>query len=157
MQLITPIHFIRLIFSLYDHPVSGSAKITDNYYMNFSADKSAFWTIGEILNNALVQSGQSLAGQINYPFPSPFNYEKNAYIYIPFNMVNNIDIQFNVYTVAMKLVYSSNQVINYFNGQKVIKWNGRNAGNNKLSTGVYIYVIKSGSNLSMGKLVIFNQ
>jgi flagellar hook assembly protein FlgD len=57
----------------------------------------------------------------------------------------------------MKLVYSSNQPFNYFNGLKVIKWNGRNSDNNKLPTGVYIYTAKTGDNLAKGKLVIFNQ
>jgi hypothetical protein len=143
--------------SLYNSDVSGSTKITNNYFINFSAANSTFWTNGEILNNAVIQSGQSLAGSINYPFPSPFNYLKNAFIYIPINPVNNTGIQFNVYTIAMKLVYSSNQPFNYFNGLKVIKWNGRNSDNNKLPTGVYIYTAKTGDNLTKGKLVIFNQ
>ena len=143
--------------SLYNSDVSGTTKITNNYFINFSAVNSTFWTNGEILNNAVIQSGQSLAGSINYPFPSPFNYLKNAFIYIPINPVNNIGIQFNVYTIAMKLVYSSNQPFNYFNGLKVIKWNGRNSDNNKLPTGVYIYTAKTGDNLAKGKLVIFNQ
>jgi hypothetical protein len=143
--------------SVYNSAVSGAVEITNNYFINFSAPNGAFWTRGQILNNAVIDSGQSAAGPINYPFPSPFDYQKNAYIYVPIIPVNNINVQFNVYTIAMKLVYSSNQPFNYFNGKKVIKWNGRNSNNNKLPTGVYIYTVSSGGSLTKGKLVIFNQ
>ncbi|MDR3668792.1 MAG: hypothetical protein P4L35_18295 [Ignavibacteriaceae bacterium] len=144
-------------FSLYDRPMNGAIEIVKNYYINFSADKKAFWTTGEILNNSTIQSGQSLAGQINYPFPSPFIYDKNVKLYIPVNQFISNGMQFNVYTVAMKLVYSSNMNLSYYNGQKVITWDGKNSFSNKLSTGVYIYIIKSGDNLNTGKLVIINQ
>ena len=143
-------------FSLYDQPMNGATQISNNYYINFSADKKAFWTTGEILNNGTIQSGQSLAGQINYPFPSPFIYDKNVNLYIPVNQFSSNSMQFSVYTIAMKLVYSSNMNLSYFNGQKVIRWDGKNSGNNKLSTGVYIYAIKSEGNQIIGKLVILN-
>ena len=141
----------------YNSQAGGAKEITSNYYINFSAAKSMYWTNGEILNNIIINSGQSLAGQINYVFPSPFNYSKNAYLYIPVSQVNDLNIQFNVYTIAMKLVYSSSQALTYFNGQKVIKWNGKNSSENKLPTGVYIYVVKNGDSFTKGKLVIFNQ
>jgi flagellar hook assembly protein FlgD len=57
----------------------------------------------------------------------------------------------------MSLVYSTIQtIINYY-GQKVVKWNGRKADNEKLPSGVYLYVTKCGNNISKGKLVIFNE
>ncbi len=113
-----------------------------------------FRTTSEILNNSVIQSGHSLAQQIASPFPSPFVYEKNSYIYIPVTSQDNAYVQFNVYTIDMSLVYASNQIAIYFNGQKVIKWNGKNAGNKELSTGVYIYVVKTGNNTSTGKFAI---
>lgn len=143
--------------SYYSSAAGGAKEITSNYYINFSASNSTYWTNGEILNNIVISSGQSLAGQINYVFPSPFSYSKNAYLYIPVSQVNDLNIQFSVYTIAMKLVYSSSQSLTYFNGQKVIKWDGRNSGEKKLPTGVYIYVVKNGGGLTKGKLVIFNQ
>ena len=57
----------------------------------------------------------------------------------------------------MKLVYSTNQKVNYIYGQKVVRWNGLDNHNNKLSSGVYIYVTKSGDEIKKGKLVIFNE
>jgi len=144
-------------FSIYDHQENNSTQINNNYFVGFSADKPAFWTTSEILNNSIVQSGYNIAGQLNYPFPSPFYYTKDTYLYIPINNSNDSYVQFNVYTVAMNLVYSTNKLVNYFNGEHVIQWNGRNNQNNKLSTGIYIYVTKTGGVKTMGKLAIINQ
>ena len=144
-------------FTLYDHAVDGASKITDNYFINFSADQKAFWTTSEILNNSVVQPGQSFANQIDYPFPTPFIYVKNHFLYFPVASAENTSVQFYAYTSSMDLVYSSNFQLNYFNGQKAIRWNGLDAKNKKLSSGVYIYTIKSGGNLITGKFVIINQ
>jgi hypothetical protein len=143
--------------TLYNSPAGGGEEITPNYYINFSAANNAFWARGEVLNNKVIQSAQNLAGPINYVFPSPFNYAKNPWIYIPVNQVNNSNVQFNVYTINMKLVFSSNQLLNYFNGKLVLRWNGRNINDNKLPTGVYIYTVNTGGSLVKGKLVIFNE
>ena len=143
-------------YTLYDHQANDAQKITDNYFIKFSTNQPAFWTTSEIFNNSVVQTGQSLAGQIDFPFPSPFNYSKNEFIYIPFNSSNNVNVNFNVYNVSMNIVYSSNKILSYYNGQKVIKWNGRDTNNGKLASGIYIFVIKSGNNITKGKIVIFN-
>ena len=45
-------------------------------------------------------------------------------------------------------------MIDYVNGQKVIKWNCRIRKNEKLHSGIYIYIIKSGDNLTKGKIGI---
>ncbi len=70
--------------------------------------------------------------------------------------MNNDYADLNIYTTSMKLVYSNNEHISYGQGQKTfIQWNGLDKNNNKLASGVYIYVTKSGNNVSKGKLVIF--
>ncbi|MHB1687049.1 MAG: MXAN_6640 family putative metalloprotease [Ignavibacteriaceae bacterium] len=144
-------------FGLYSQPVNGAVKLTDNYYTTFSADKNAFWLTAEILNGDTIQVGQSLARPVDYAFPSPFNYNKNSFIYIPVTPDQTADVQLYIYTVSMNLVYSTEQKLNYIYGQKVVKWNGRKTDNEKLPSGVYIYITKSGNNISKGKLVIFNE
>ncbi len=144
-------------FGLYSQPVDGAIKLTNNYYSTFSADKNSFWLTAEILNGDTIQEGQSLAAPVNFAFPSPFNYNKNSSIYIPVTPDQTIEVNLYVYSVSMNLVYSTNQaIINYY-GQKVIRWNGRKADNEKLPSGVYLYVTKCGNNISKGKLVIFNE
>jgi hypothetical protein len=148
--------FFNFNLNLYNYPETGTIKITDNYYTKFTADNNTVWTIADILNNSVVKTSQGLNGQTSSPFPSPFKYTTNAFLYIPINPENNSNVQFNVYTISMSLVYSSDQTIDSYNGQTVIKWNGRNSSNGELATGVYIYTIKSGSNIITGKIVIFN-
>jgi hypothetical protein len=58
----------------------------------------------------------------------------------------------------MKLVYSSTvSLIKLDNVKPVIMWSGKDNNNQKLSSGVYIYVLKSGNTVKKGKLVIFNE
>ncbi len=149
-------NFYSINFRILNHYVEGAENIR-NYYVVFNAKNGAFWTTAEVLNNRIVIPGQNLAGQINFSFPSPFNYGKDPFIYVPVNQVDNSDVQFNVYSITMNLVFSSYETISYYNGEKVVKWNAKNSNNNKLPTGVYIYVVKSGDMVGKGKLVIINQ
>jgi hypothetical protein len=58
----------------------------------------------------------------------------------------------------MKLVYSSTvSLIKLDNVKPVIMWSGKDNNNQKLSSGVYIYVLKSGNTVKKGKIVIFNE
>ena len=57
----------------------------------------------------------------------------------------------------MNLVYSGTVNVFSNNGHSVVAWNARNSKNERLATGVYIYVTKAGDNVIKGKLVIFNQ
>ena len=63
----------------------------------------------------------------------------------------------NIYNIGMKLIYSVKQSVIDYNGRKMAKWNGMDKNNNRLSSGVYIYVTKSGDEIKKGKLVIFNE
>jgi hypothetical protein len=58
----------------------------------------------------------------------------------------------------MNLVYSKEQTVGSpVNGKYVIVWNALDKNGEKLPTGVYIYITKSGGNTTKGKLVIFNE
>jgi hypothetical protein len=144
-------------FNLYTYAQNGSSKLADNYYDNFSADKPAFWVTSAILNNMVIDTGIYITQNNDYVFPSPFNYKKNSYIYIPAKPDTYGIIEMNIYNTAMKLMYSVKQNVIDYNGHKVAKWNGLDKNNNRLSSGVYLYVTKSGDEIKKGKLVIFNE
>jgi hypothetical protein len=58
----------------------------------------------------------------------------------------------------MQLVYTEQKNIQNLPGsQKGVSWNGLDNDENKLSSGVYIYVIRIRDNVEMGKVVIFNE
>jgi hypothetical protein len=143
-------------FTLSNTPQNGSITLTNNYYETFSTDQPAFWNSSVILNNQVISKEAPVVENLDYAFPSPFNYTRNAFIYIPANPDVSGGTFINIYTPAMKLMYSVYQPLIYIYGQKVIRWNGLDKNNNRLSSGVYIYVTKSGDEIKKGKLVIFN-
>ena len=77
----------------------------------------------------------------------------------PVKNFKELNVDFNIYTIGMELVYKSEETLKFFPevDQYVVKWNVRDNKNKKLSSGVYIYVIKSGDDIIKGKLVIFNE
>ncbi len=149
--------FVPFNYSLFNSPQSGSIKLTSDYYQSFSSDKPAFWLTASILNNQVLTQGNYVTENIDYAFPSPFDYNNNAYLYIPAKPDQYGYVDINIFSTSMKLVYSAYQKVSYIYGQKVVRWNGLDNQNNKLSSGVYIFVVKSGDSISKGKLVIFNE
>ncbi len=143
-------------YSLLSQNENGAVKLTNNYYQKFTTDKPAFWVSGEFLNNQVIQIGQYVAENVDYAFPSPFNYNKNAYVYIPAKPDAFGYADLNIYSSSMKLEFSAHEPVVYISGQKVVRWNGMGNNNSKLASGVYLYVVKSGNNTTKGKLVIFN-
>ncbi len=146
-------------YSLYNYDEPGSVKLAEryNYYAKFTVAKPGDWLTSQILNNVVLQSGVHLLTQVDYAFPSPFNYSKNQHISIPVKPAGSPRADLKVYTSSMDLVYSSNLQIKSTNGPKVVEWDGRNNRKQKLSTGVYIFITKSGNKTTIGKLVIFNE
>ena len=145
-------------YKLFNYSESGSQNLTNTpYSAKFTAAKPSFWLTGEIYNNQVVNSGEYITAQVDYAFPSPFSYSKNQYIFIPVKPDASSSADLNIYTSSMQLVYSSNLQIRYLYGQKVVKWNAENNKNEKLPSGVYLFITKSGNNTTTGKLVIFNE
>ncbi len=126
-----------------------------SYSEKFSAANQAFWIVSGFLNNKLFESGKYFITSNDFAFPSPFSYKKNSYIYIPVKPDASKSTYLNIYSSSMNLVYSRQQTISSpVNGKYVIVWNGLKNNGEKLPTGVYIYVTKSGGNKIIGKLVI---
>ncbi len=142
-------------FSLYNSPADGSVKINDNYYYKLAAENTQFWNVSEVLNNDTIGAVTNKIN-IDYAFPSPFSYKNNYYLFLPVDPGVTKLVDYNIYTSAMKLVFKGSEEATIINGQAVVKWNAKNENNEKLPSGVYIFVTKSGDNIKKGKLVIFN-
>ena len=89
----------------------------------------------------------------------PFSYKKNQSVYIPVTNSDWGNYEIDIYTVAMKLVYSNSNSLSNTNRfhKKLVTWNGFDNSGNKLASGVYIYAIKTKSETKTGKLVIVNE
>lgn len=144
-------------YNLYTTQTAGKTLLTNDYYYGFSTAQPALWLTGAVLNNMVVVSGQTGVRNSDFVFPSPFNYKYNVNLYIPVTYNSTRSAQLYIYNIAMRLVYSGSKIISNIMGRQVLTWNALDNNNDKLSSGVYIYVIKSGDNITKGKLVILNE
>ena len=146
-------------YSLYNYKAANSKMINASYYYTKTPGNSnaSLWYQGVILNG-VIETGTDtvLYPNINYVFPSPFNYSINKCIYIPMNENDWGVCDMKVYSVSMQLVYNAKCNVTRDYNQKLIKWNGMDNAGKKLATGIYVYAIKSGNGTRTGKIVIIN-
>jgi hypothetical protein len=152
-------------YTLYSDPNTGQRELTDDYSSTFSVSDPTFWSVSEVLNNQLIREDSLIippAGSIGFAFPNPFYYSRNyltvSFLFFPFDANVGETVDFNVYSVEMELQFSSEKNIELSaGGQLGIRWDVTDKENNKLASGVYIFVIKKGDELVKGKVVIFNE
>lgn len=152
-------------YTLYSDSSSGERYLTENYSSDFEAENPAFWSVSEILNNIIVREDDAINQPTNnildYAYPSPFEYGKSylfgSMIFFPISAVIGEAVDFNVYTSGMELVFKSEETVKFLPGEQVgVIWNVMDDKNEKLASGVYIYVIQKGDEITKGKLVILN-
>ena len=136
---------------------NGSEMLTDRYYAKFNVDQPILWSVSEILNNQVIRQNGTIytpitTGDELLAYPNPFHYSQQGQIVIEVpDTKGESKADFNVYTSAMELVYSGTLT---FINKNELKWN---VGSSKLASGVYIYAVKIGNKISIGKLVIFDE
>ena len=142
-------------YNLYNYNTPGTSNLVNQYYSKLNPSGSP-WFNSEILNDTWLGSTSVFNHNADFAFPSPFNYSYTV-LYIPVDQNSSDEYNLNIYSIGMKLVYSSTVSLIKLDKEKpVITWNGKDNNNRKLSSGVYIYSVKSGNNVKKGKIVIFN-
>jgi len=152
-------------YTLYSDPNTGQRELTENYSSTFSTSNSTFWSVSEVLNNLLIREDSlqlPTAGTIEYAYPNPFYYSRGyvtgSLMFFPYDANVGETVDFNVYSVGMQIIFSNQMNIQILPGdQRGVSWNGLDDDKKKLASGVYIYVIKKGSEVVKGKVVIFNE
>jgi hypothetical protein len=147
-------------YTLFSDGSAGSRKLTEQYSSNFNTNDPNWWSGSEILNGILVRQDSTIIPGVviseSYVYPNPFIYKGNLSISIESKQGESLD--FNVYSSDLTLVYTSlGTTTPLLNNTIGISWNGLDNDNNKLASGVYIYVIKKGNEVYKGKVVIFNE
>ncbi|MCB0732631.1 MAG: hypothetical protein KDC88_16530, partial [Ignavibacteriae bacterium] len=137
-------------FTIANFSFSGSTRINDLYFSKVSGE---FISHTYIYNNQLTIDN-NIYTEVRYPYPQPFVYQNNSQLYIPANGEDTKNVELNIYTSDMNQVYSSFK--NIVGDQNIVSWNGLDNDGNKVASGVYVYVTKSGSKITKGKFVILN-
>jgi len=161
----TPNKSFNFEYTLFSDSSSGERFLTENYSSTFSADNPAFWSVSEILNHVVVREDDAATTPVKnifeFAYPSPFEYQKSyllgSFLFIPFSAILGETVDFNIYSSSMALVFRSKETIKFLPGEQVgIIWNALDDSGEKLASGVYIYVIKKGDDVTKGKIVLFN-
>ena len=140
-------------YGIYNSYISGSQSITENYYGLLTTEQPALFKESLFYNDELI--GAPVQENINEPYPLPFRYSMHDLIKIPTGGKKDEEVYLNVYSTSLDLVYDGFQVLTGSSGG-IVTWNGRKSNGDKLSSGVYVFVVKHGDTLEKGKLVIFN-
>ena len=148
-------------YTFYTDGTSGSIPVSKDYSAKLTVNTPANWLNADFLNNQLVNADTipppPVLTEIDYAYPSPYFYSKYNGIYIPAPINSDKNAIVDIYSLSMKLVYNNSETVNIDSkGHPVVFWPTREKSRG-LSTGVYIYVVKSGGSIIKGKLVIFNQ
>ncbi len=160
-----PNQFFTFQYTLFSDDNAGNRKLTDEYSSDFNVSTGNFWSVSEILNNIVVRRDSLIkpaAGSINYAYPNPFYYSGNyltgSFVFFPMDADIGETVNLNVYTSGMQLIYEIEKTVQILPGdQQGISWKVMDTDNNRLASGVYIYVIKRGDDIKSGKVVIFNE
>lgn len=160
-----PNQLFNFQYILYSDPNAGQRELTVDYSSTFSVSNLGFWSVSEVLNNILIREDSlqlPTAGTIEYAYPNPFYYSRGyltgSLIFFPFEANVGETVDFNVYSVGMQIMYENQMNVQILPGdQRGVSWDGLDNDKNKLASGVYIYVIKKGSEIVKGKVVIFNE
>lgn len=147
---------INVTYNLYDYQQANSTKIVNDFYSLIESEKNDLLKEGNIYNNVIV-NGQDFKYEVeDYVFPQPFTYKKYEYIFIPAAYTDDDKAELKIFSADMNLLYSGNLEIAK-NDKVFVKWNARKNNGDKLPTGIYLYVSKSGDKIKKGKFAVYNE
>lgn len=146
------------VFSIAPNSIAGGKNIISNYYTKLESTLNPSLSIfsqSYVMNGSPVNEGNIIADETDYAFPQPFKYSLYNEIFFPASLNGSGIADLNIYSVDMSLVYSGPKSI-VATDKIAVGWNARDLRGNKLATGVYLYVTKSGDKIKKGKFVIYN-
>lgn len=148
-----PTKKIQLTYTLSNQNYDGFRNIVPGYFSKLESDNNIMISETNILNNSPIDN--IISTEIDYAFPQPFRYSKHSYINFPIGNTFASTADLYIYSVDMDLVFNG-QLKVYTSDKKVVIWNVIGNNNKKLSSGVYLYIVKTDDAAQKGKFVIYN-
>jgi Family of unknown function (DUF6055) len=147
-------------YTLSTDSIPGSNRISENYFEKHTSSGTYNWYVSEILNNIVVRQDTNIfnppASALGYVYPNPYYFTKNQYIYFPVNLPLSQKADLNIYSTSLDLIYSQRCEVKIGGaGSNVLIWKNIKDYKNRLASGVYLYIIKSGDQTFKGKFVVF--
>ncbi len=156
--------FYDFSFTIYNDTSSGIIPISNKYSALFDKAGQQYWNNAGILNNVVIygDTSYSIPEIISetFAFPNPIKRSSRNELKIVFQEKTdaNKEVNVNIYSAGLSLYYEGNKEMKNYGSQDGKEYSKivLTADEIKFPTGVYFYVIKSGTKVHKGKMVIFN-
>lgn len=148
-----PTNTIQVTYTLSNQAGNGFRNVVSGYFSKLESNNNMMISEINIFNNSPL--GNIIKTEVDYAFPLPFRYSKHSYINFPTGNTLASTADLYVYSVDMDLIYNG-QLKVYTSDKKVIMWNVIGNNNKKLSSGVYLYIVKTDDTTQKGKFVVYN-
>lgn len=138
---------------------SGAVKLTDYYYCNFLSTDISHSTLGAIVNGLPIPEGGITIVDNPVPYPNPFIYGSSFgnMIVLPLkSSTNETECDLKIFNSSFQAVFEGKKRIQ-FNGGQVVQFRLNSDINEKLSSGVYFYIISYGNDNTTGKFLIIDK
>lgn len=148
-----PTKTIQITYTLSNQGGNGFRNVVSGYFSKLESNNDMMISEINIFNNAPL--GNVITTEADFAFPQPFRYSKHSYINFPTGNTFATYADLYVYSVDMDLIFNG-QLKVYTSDKKVIIWNLIGNNNKKLSSGVYLYIVKTDDATQKGKFVVYN-
>lgn len=136
-------------YTLSSQPIEGGNNISEGFFSKLESSEAN----KILLTESNVLTGYVSVEEVDYAYPQPFRYSAHNQLFIPVSGIKGEAVDLSIFSVDMNLVYSGQKSVL---ADQVILWDAFDQSGKKLSTGVYLYVTKSGDTIKKGKFVIYN-
>lgn len=122
---------------------SGESYIGNEFFMN-----------GDFTSETVDPVDNDLA---EFVFPQPYYPSKHPNLFFTTEYNGENAAKLYIFSLTMELLYSSELPLQENGKYPIVRWNGLTEDGERLSSGVYIYVVDSNDKLTKGKFAVLNE
>ncbi|MFC1501778.1 T9SS type A sorting domain-containing protein [bacterium] len=143
------IHWIIMNDGLLNTDIQSMDLDAVNRILYAGTDGSGVFRYDLVTNVDIDNSGIPEEVTLHQNFPNPFNMQTEIVYELPVNGKVTLAV-YNVQGRRIRILVDSHQT----SGKKVVSWDGRDLNGNEVSSGMYIYRIKTQNTVDMKKMIL---